>query len=126
MVVVSAILLYGCETWVITKRMEALLTSFHNRCDRTIGRTYIRKTGDDEWVYPSVPETLRKANLRPLMYYLNKRRTNFQIYASTRDLFRTGGNQPILVQPFPTLWAQYNQLEDESDPEFTLDYYLSQ
>ena len=26
-----------------------------------------------------------------------------------------------LVQPFPTLWAQYNQLETESDPEFTLD-----
>lgn len=66
MVVVSAILLYGSEIWVITKRMEALLTSFHNRCARTIAKTYIRKTGDDEWVYPSVPETLRKANLRPL------------------------------------------------------------
>ena len=121
MVIVSAVLLYGSETWVITKRIEDLLTSFHNRCARTIGKTYIRKTGEDEWVYPSVEETLKKAHLRPLCYYLNKRRANFKNYAETRDLYKAGMDEPSLVQPFPTLWTQYNQLENESDPESTLD-----
>jgi hypothetical protein len=121
LVVVSAVLLYGAETWVVTKRVEDLLTSFHNRCARTIARTFIRKTGEDEWVYPSVAETLKKANLHPLLHYLNKRRANFKRYVTTRDLYKTGRVAPTLVQSFPTLWAQYDQPEVESDLEFTPD-----
>ena len=67
-----------------------MLTSFHNRCARTIDKTYFRKTGEDEWVYPSVAETLRRANLQPLLYYLHKRRANFKPYAESRELFREG------------------------------------
>ena len=82
LVVVSAILLYGAETWVISKRIEDLLSSFHNRCARTIGKTFIRRQGE-EWIYPSVEETLKRAHLRPLSYYLFKRRVNFTTYAAT-------------------------------------------
>ena len=120
-VVVSAVLLYGSETWVVTKCIEDLLTSLHNRCARTIGKTFIRKTGDDEWVYRSVTETSRKANLQPLKSYLDKRRANFKKYATTRVLYQTGRGGPTLVQPFPTLWAQNDQLENESNLEITLD-----
>jgi hypothetical protein len=109
MVIVSAIRLYGSETWLITKRIEDLLTSFHNRCARTIGKTFIRKTGGDEWVYPSLAETLKQAHLRPLRYYYLLK-TRVKNYAETQDLYKDGN-----------LWAQYNQLEHESDPEFTLD-----
>ena len=116
LVVVSAVLLYGSETWVVTKRIEALLTSFHNRCARTIARTYFRKTGEDEWVYPSVAETLRRANLQPLAYYLQKRRANFKRYAESRDLYRAGDGGQSVVQPFTTLWTQYNQLENRERP----------
>jgi hypothetical protein len=119
LVIVSAILLYGSETWVVTKRIEDLLTSFHNRCARTIGKTFIRKTGDDEWVYPSVAETLRKAHLRPLSHYLTKRRANFRNYVISRDRYRAGVEEPSLVHSFPTLCAQYASLETESDPEST-------
>ena len=120
--IVSAVLLYGSGTWVLTKQIEDLLSSFHNRCARTIGKTYIRKSGEDEWVYPSVAETLKKANLHPLSYYLLKRRANFKNYVTTRDLYKAGGDEPSLVQPFPTLWVQYNQLgQHESDLEFTPD-----
>jgi hypothetical protein len=41
-VIVSTVLLYGSDTWVVTKRMETLLTSFHNQCARHITRRYIR------------------------------------------------------------------------------------
>jgi hypothetical protein len=120
LVVVSAILLYGSETWVVTKRIEDLLNAFHNRCARIIGKTFIRKHGE-EWIYPSVEETLKRAHLRPLGYYLHKRRVNFKIYAESRELYKDGDDQPTFVQPFPTLWTQYNQLRNESDPEFTPD-----
>ena len=84
LVIVSAILLYGSETWVVTKRIEDLLTSFHNRCARTIGKTFIHKRGDDEWVYPSVAETFEKSS---------------------------GVEEISLVHSFPTLCAQYATLE---------------
>ncbi len=121
LVIVSAVLLYGSETWVLTKRIEDLLTSFHNRCARTIGRTFIRTTGGDEWVYPSVEETLKKAHLQPLSFYLAKRRATFKHHVVRSDLYKAGMDEPSLVQPFPTLWAQYDQLENESDPESTPD-----
>jgi hypothetical protein len=35
-VIVSTVLLYGSDTWVVTRRMEELLTSFHDRCLRHI------------------------------------------------------------------------------------------
>ena len=66
-------------------------------------------------------ETLKRAHLRPLSYYLFKRRVNFKTYAATRELYKDGDGQPSLVQPFATLWAQYNQLDHESDPELTPD-----
>ena len=81
--IVSAIRLYGSETWLITKRIEDLLTSFHNRCARTIGKTFIRKTGGDEWVYPSLAETLKQAHLRPLRYYYLLK-TRVKNYAETQ------------------------------------------
>ncbi len=36
LVIVSTVLLYGSDTWVVTRRMEELLTSFHDRCLRHI------------------------------------------------------------------------------------------
>ena len=34
LVIVSTVLLYGSDTWVVTKYMQDMLTSFHNRCAR--------------------------------------------------------------------------------------------
>jgi hypothetical protein len=36
LVIVSTVLLYGSDTWVVTRRMEEVLTSFHDRCLRHI------------------------------------------------------------------------------------------
>jgi hypothetical protein len=51
-VIVSTVLLYGSDTWVVTRRMEELLTSFHNRCLRHITRRFIRCTDaeHDTWL----------------------------------------------------------------------------
>jgi hypothetical protein len=45
MVTVSAVLLCGSETWVITRRIQSVLDAFHNRIARTIAGTHVRKLG---------------------------------------------------------------------------------
>jgi hypothetical protein len=47
LVIVSTVLLYGSDTWVVTRRMEELLTSFHNRCLRHITKRYLGYAVDD-------------------------------------------------------------------------------
>jgi hypothetical protein len=42
LVIASTVLLYGSDTWVVTKHMQNMLTSFHNRCARDITRRHIR------------------------------------------------------------------------------------
>lgn len=113
LVIVSAMLLYGCETWVITTRMENILTAFHNRCARTIGKTFIRCVNSEEniWEYPEVRMTLRAAHLEPLKTYLNRRRVKFREYAVTRNSYNECRRTLSIAQPFPTLWEQLDATE---------------
>jgi hypothetical protein len=62
LVIVSTVLLYGSDTWVVTRRMADLLTSFHNRCLRHITRRRIRcvDTENDVWIRPTLAELWRK------------------------------------------------------------------
>jgi hypothetical protein len=60
LVIVSTVLLYGSDTWGVTRRMEELLTSFHDRCLGQITRRFIRctDTENDIWVTPSITGVL--------------------------------------------------------------------
>ncbi len=51
-----------------------------------MGMTDIRKTAENELVYRSVAEALRKANLRLMDYYWKMRWINFKAYATTLDI----------------------------------------
>ena len=83
LVVVSTILLYGAETWVITDCMHTLLESFHHSCTKNITRNYLRSVSDpsnpdvQRWVYPSTEEVLKRAKLLPIMDYIHQRREVF-------------------------------------------------
>ena len=83
LIVVSTVLLYGAETWVITDRIRRILSSFHHSCARHILRCYIcRVPADDNpdgdrWIYPSTEAVLHKAKLQPIMDYTKKRQEVF-------------------------------------------------
>ena len=82
LVVVSTVLLYGAETWVLTDRIRRVLEAFHHSCARSITRTFIRRVsnregGDDFWIYPSTAEVLKKAKLLLIETYITKRREVF-------------------------------------------------
>jgi hypothetical protein len=122
MVIVTAVLLFGSETWVVTRRIEEMLTTFHNKCARIIGRTYIRpKAGTPtEWIYPTVACSLTAAHLLPLRTYLDHRRVTFRAYAMTRPIYLRCEESSLIAQPFLTLWDQLNNTTtDERNPEFT-------
>ena len=50
--IVQAVLLYSCETWVLTDAMIKVLESFHHKIARRITGKMVRRVAD-EWVYPS-------------------------------------------------------------------------
>ena len=83
LVLVSTVLLYGAETWVITDHMCTLLESFHHSCARHITRNYLRSMTDPDspdlsrWIYPSTAGVLKRAKLLPIMDYIHQRREVF-------------------------------------------------
>ena len=67
LIVVSTVLLYGAETWVINAWIQQVLEAFHNCCACHITTWYICHIGTEE------DETLKMAKLWPVMEYIMKR-----------------------------------------------------
>jgi hypothetical protein len=117
LVIVSTVLLYGSDTWVVTRRMEALLTSFHDRCLRHITKRVIRCTDTENniWITPSTTGVLAEAlllNLRPAMYYVRARRNALLRYAITRSIYQRCLVSTRLSRLRTTFWNQLKPLQD--------------
>jgi hypothetical protein len=74
---IQTILLYGSETWVINDEIICMLTSFHHGIARRLTGRFPRPISgddnDDDWIHPSITETLRIAGLFTMEEYLNRR-----------------------------------------------------
>jgi hypothetical protein len=71
---IQTVLLYGSKTWVVTDEILQMLTSFHHGVTRRLTGRYPRPTSDtddDDWIYPSIKETLQIAGIFPMEQYLN-------------------------------------------------------
>jgi hypothetical protein len=86
-VIVQSVLLYGSESWVLTKYMVSKVHCFHHMCARFITGRHIQQVGE-EWIYPNTEETLKQANLLTIQEYLNKRRKTVQNYVLTTNIFQ--------------------------------------
>jgi hypothetical protein len=73
--VVQQVLLYGSETWVLTKHLLGRLEAFHNRCAHHMAHRHIQRRSDGTWVTPSTVDVLRRCNLSPISTYIAKRKT---------------------------------------------------
>lgn len=92
--VVQAVLLYGSETWVITKRALTLLDSFHHRIARQITGQHVYQGPQGTWIYPDPKETLEKAGLFPMRTYLLRRRNYLQPYLANHPVTLLGQQHP--------------------------------
>ena len=59
--VTQQVLLFGAESWVLTKRMESALDAFQGRVARWLTGRLPRRGRDGNWVYPSLAGALKEA-----------------------------------------------------------------
>ena len=80
MTVVQAVLLYGADSWTITKRNWKRLQAFHNRALRYMTGQHIRKGADGVWTYPNHESLEKKCGLFPIETYIKRRRGTLRKY----------------------------------------------
>ena len=83
--VVQTVLLYGCESWVLSKTMDDVLVRFHHRIARRLSGCTARKRGD-QWEYPPIAEALETAGLFPMGEYISRRVDRVRAHVSTRPV----------------------------------------
>jgi hypothetical protein len=83
MAVVQSVLLYGSETWVLTKRLLQRLERFHARCARHMAHRHIRHLPDGTWQHPHTDQILEICGLSPISAAIAKRKTTLLHYATT-------------------------------------------
>jgi Reverse transcriptase (RNA-dependent DNA polymerase) len=88
MAIIQAVLLFGSETWALTKEMEGRLDAFHHRCARHLTQRHIRQKPDGTWDYPRSSEVLEEAGLKTIKEYIGSRKRNLMEFVSTREIYR--------------------------------------
>ena len=78
--IIQAVLLYGSESWTITKLNWDRLRSFHKRAIRYMTTTHIRKISEDRWEYPDSEALREKCKLETIETYIKRRRWTLRKY----------------------------------------------
>jgi hypothetical protein len=87
--VVQAILLYGSESWVLSKTAMAQLEGFHIRCAYRMAKEHKPKWGPDRvwvWIYPRSEEVLKECGMKTMIEYILIRRQTVAVYVATRPI----------------------------------------
>jgi hypothetical protein len=107
--VVQSVLLYGCETWVITSQVLKVLEGFHHRVARRLtGKRPYYLPGEDQWVYPPIETALEEASLYRIEHYIGGRQNTLADNVATRpilELCRETGRLSGSSR-FPLWWTQ--------------------
>ena len=61
--VTQQVLLFGAETWVLTKNMESALDDFQGRVARKLTGRQPRRGRDGGWFYPSLAGAMKEAGI---------------------------------------------------------------
>ena len=70
--IVQAKLLYGSESWVLSKCLLTRLERFHAKCARILAHHTIHHLPDGTWEYPPTDEVLDQCGLSPIATYIAK------------------------------------------------------
>ena len=84
--VVQQVLLFGAETWVVTQKMERVLSALlHGAARRLTGRQ-ARREKDGEWYYPSLEGAMKEVGLTDIQTSIMRRQNTVAQYIATRPL----------------------------------------
>ena len=112
--VVQSVLLYGCETWVITPQVLAALGAFHNRVARRLSRRMPRLY-QGQWIYPPVEEAREIAGLLPIEQYVRRRQRTLEDTIATRPILGLCLEAPRLSGSHSRRWWWDRDEEDEEE-----------
>jgi hypothetical protein len=85
--IVQAILLYGSETWVISRTALARLKGFHIRAAYRMAKTNKPKHGPGNvWEYPRLVDVLKECGMKTMEEYIRICRQTIATYVATRPI----------------------------------------
>jgi hypothetical protein len=114
MAIVQAVLLFGSETWVLTKEMEKRLDAFHHRCARHLTHRHIQQNADGTWDCPRTKEVLEEAGLRTISEMIEKRKQNLMEFVATREIYRQcTESSPLASDVNHKLWWTLNTRQND-------------
>ena len=86
---VQSLLLYGSETWVLSKTALARLEGFHIRAAYKMAKEHVPRRGRDwRWVYPKSEDVLKECGLHTISEYIKVRRNTIAAHVVDRSIFR--------------------------------------
>ena len=105
MAIVQAVLLFGSETWAITKDMQGRLDAFHHRCARYLTHRHIRQKPDGTWEYPSSSGVLEEAGLKTIEEMIKSRKKNLIGFITRRKIYQQcAESKPLASDVNHPLW----------------------
>jgi hypothetical protein len=85
--VVQSVLLYGSETWNLTKTALARLEGFHIRAAYHMAKKHKPRRGPNHvWVYPATEDVLKECGMHSISYYIGVRRETIFQYMGERPI----------------------------------------
>jgi hypothetical protein len=115
--VCQAVLLYGCETWTVTKSMLRVLEGFHHKCAHRISGLMARQTAAG-WYYPPLATAMAEAGLYPIQEYIRRRQSTIAQYIATRPIYARCQAGPRLSGSASRLLRYWEQNHDNAMADF--------
>ena len=84
--VVQQVLLFGAETWVVTTKMERMLSGLLHGAGRRLTGRQARREKDGDWHYPSLKGAMQEEGLPDIRTSTLKRQNTVAQYIATRPL----------------------------------------
>ena len=85
--IVQAVLLYGSETWVLSRTALARLEGFHIRAAYRMAKQHKPKRGQGHvWEYPRSEDVLKECGMKTMEEYIAIRRQTIATYVATRPI----------------------------------------
>ncbi len=85
--VIQSSLLFGCETWTVTRPMLKALEGFHHRAaHRITGKVPRYLASQDRWVYPPIEDALNEVGLYPIAHYLEVSQNRLMDQIATKPI----------------------------------------
>ena len=84
--VTQQVLLFGAESWVLTKRVESALDAFQVRVERWFTGRLPRRGRDGKWVYPSLTGALKEAGVVRARTSVLRRQNTVAQFIATRPI----------------------------------------